>query len=173
MISASGSGGGSGGSHSGGSGGDIDTTTHTPIFGSIQQIADKGSGPAALRARNFLKFFFHENYEDLPVLPVDKGTKMATIQRPQKRDLAKSSRVRVYPNPGNDLVTLEYRIADNSEAATLLVINSMGQQVYSNTLPGSTGTRPIDTRQYAGGLYLYRVTTQKGYTASGSFVINH
>ena len=59
----------------------------------------------ALRARNFLRFFYREAYEDLPTFPDDRTTKKRSVNTPTKPQTAKKAdNIKVYPNPANDLV---------------------------------------------------------------------
>ncbi len=59
----------------------------------------------ALRARNFLRFFYHEAYEDLPTFPNEESTRKLTTTKPAKsQQTNKTSNIKLYPNPANDLV---------------------------------------------------------------------
>ncbi len=104
----------------------------------------------------------------------DRDTKEKHANPPAKPQTAKKSNsVKVYPNPANDLVTLEYQLSSQSDVANVIVINQLGQQVYSGSLSGGEGTQSINIRSWTPGLYLYKISSENGFEASGSFIVNH
>jgi hypothetical protein len=81
--------------------------------------------------------------------------------------------IKVYPNPAMDLVTLEYQLSDITDQTKVIVIDEVGQQVYSGAILGGQGSKTISVSSWSPGLYLYKVISEKGFFASGSFVVNH
>jgi len=69
---------------------------------------------------------------------------------------------RLYPNPANDRVNI--RIDEEAGTTHLVVTNVKGQLVYSRRIPAgqSEAQLEISTGQWLEGLYLVRVTNDKG-----------
>jgi hypothetical protein len=80
--------------------------------------------------------------------------------------------IKVYPNPATNFVNINYQIADADDAAKLVVTNIMGQNLYATALSGTQGTHAISTRSWPTGLYFYQMVSDRGYTTSGSFLVN-
>ncbi len=104
----------------------------------------------------------------------DRDTKEKHANPPAKPQTAKKSNsVKVYPNPANDLVTLEYQLASTTDIASVVVINQLGQKMYSGNISGGSGIENINISSWSPGLYLFKVNSEQGFEASGSFVVNH
>jgi hypothetical protein len=80
--------------------------------------------------------------------------------------------VKVYPNPASDMLTMECRTDQPSEKS-IQVVNMLGQIMYSNSLSAQQAELSIDVKQWAAGVYSYKVISEKGFTSSGSFVVSH
>ena len=78
-----------------------------------------------------------------------------------KSALANAS-LRLYPNPTPGQLTLE--LTGYQKAATLTVLNALGQVVHSRTLSATTVAAPValDLSALAGGVYTLRLSTPDG-----------
>ena len=62
--------------------------------------------------------------------------------------------LKVFPNPANDMATIDYGFTDWSKGEVSLDIsNELGQIVYAQTLPRYSGYQKIDISKFAGGFY--------------------
>jgi len=78
--------------------------------------------------------------------------------------------VNVFPNPSTGLFTLN--IKGVNEKTTVHVYNMLGEEVYAETLRQAQGDNTIDLTNQPAGIYLYRITSEKGeLVGSGKLVI--
>ncbi|HTA81303.1 MAG TPA: choice-of-anchor tandem repeat GloVer-containing protein [Bacteroidia bacterium] len=76
----------------------------------------------------------------------------------------------VYPNPGNGVANYELRITNYEGTYQMNVFNIFGECIYSEWLNSSKGQ--IDLSTQSAGIYLYRVTSEKGeLVGSGKLII--
>ena len=80
--------------------------------------------------------------------------------------------IRAYPNPASDQIRFEV-LLDQPSDYTLYITNVIGQKISETSLLSQTVTTNIDVRQWHSGLYIYKVTSEKGFTFSGEFVVSH
>lgn len=85
-------------------------------------------------------------------------------------ELEGNSPTTVYPNPSTETITIDFTAAGNFEY-TLSVFDRSGKKINVN-YEMQMNTVLFDTKQFAQGIYYYRLTDEKGkkYTA-GKFVI--
>ena len=88
------------------------------------------------------------------------------------RDIASASNVYAYPNPASDQIKFEV-LLDQPSDYTLYITNIIGQKISETSLPQSSTTTNIDVRQWPAGLYIYRISSEKGFSSSGEFVVSH
>jgi hypothetical protein len=72
--------------------------------------------------------------------------------------------VNLYPNPTNGVANLSIELTQN-ENVSVTVMNSIGQQVYtvkSKNLDAGVNVMPINTENWAGGVYFINVSSPKG-----------
>ncbi|PQJ10503.1 hypothetical protein CJD36_011035 [Flavipsychrobacter stenotrophus] len=82
-----------------------------------------------------------------------------------------NSKFTVYPNPANDLVTFAYEIEDPCTPIKVVVTNIIGKKVYETYVNDSSGSVNWNTSSLIPGVYLYRVTCEKGIIGTGKLVI--
>jgi len=78
-----------------------------------------------------------------------------------------------YPNPFNPATTIEFSIP-KTEFVALKIYNLLGQGVttlVSEKLKAGTYQYTWDARSLAGGVYLYRLTTNSGFSQSKKLVL--
>jgi hypothetical protein len=59
------------------------------------------------------------------------------------------------------------------EITTFQIVNEMGQELSTGDMRDGHGLKIVDVKEWAAGVYSYRVTSEKGFTSSGSFVVTH
>ena len=67
---------------------------------------------------------------------------------------AKEQILKVFPNPANDVTTIDYGFTDwNKGPVTLQITDGLGQVVYTQPLPMYSGFQRLDVSRFAAGLY--------------------
>jgi hypothetical protein len=62
--------------------------------------------------------------------------------------------VKIYPNPANGIVTVDYGFTDwNNGAVSLEITDALGQLIYTQPLPMYSGYQRLDVSHFAAGLY--------------------
>ena len=77
-----------------------------------------------------------------------------------------------YPNPFREHTTLCFKVYEGTEAV-LEVYDVLGKRVWVKsfaTLPGVTYTETLETSSWQNGMYIYRLTTNKGVVNSGKMI---
>jgi hypothetical protein len=72
----------------------------------------------------------------------------------------------VYPNPANDVATINFK-----NATTLRVVNLLGQTIYSENIEGLSSTM-LNVSEYSNGVYFIKVDTNKG-SGSQKVIVSH
>ena len=93
-------------------------------------------------------------------------TTIQTINKPKEI-------VEVYPNPsGNGMFTIAVENEKLKVESTVEVYNMLGQQVYSNSFSTSNSQLSINISNQPAGIYLYRITSEKGeLVGSGKLIV--
>jgi hypothetical protein len=122
-------------------------------------------GEAVLRARAMLNLLDEE-----PVVYKDKD--ICNPSQPRENRLTAAQSIRLYPNPANDEITVEYRVG-NSTDSRLLIFNVYGQLVQEISLPDTNGKVTISAKNMAEGIYWYAVLGTSNPALSGKIIISH
>ena len=77
--------------------------------------------------------------------------------------------VKVYPNPFNDIVTIEYDFNAN-EDATIFVYDIVGNIILSDKLDYKYKIKTLNLRQQASGIYFYKLSTPFGKNFTGKLI---
>ena len=78
-----------------------------------------------------------------------------------------------YPNPFNPITTIRYQLSDYTEV-DLTIYTILGQKVatlISKTQPAGTYKVEWNAKQNASGIYLYRLSTNKGFTQTRKLIL--
>lgn len=75
----------------------------------------------------------------------------------------------IYPNPVSETLTLDMRL-NSAKPSTLIIINSIGQLVYSEQLQGKDFVKKIPLQQFPKGIYQLFMNSEGGQTDSRTFV---
>ena len=73
-----------------------------------------------------------------------------------------SQQVGLFPNPAHGEVTLSLPAALQRESLPAVVLNALGQQVWTGTLPAGAQQRPLPLAGLAAGVYTLRLATSAG-----------
>ena len=90
-----------------------------------------------------------------------------------KEESALVSSLNFYPNPASTNGTVEILLAENAKME-LVVINSVGQVVYTTAVNGFAGSNKvnIDLNNLSNGLYFYQVNMANSKAVTKKFVVN-
>jgi len=80
----------------------------------------------------------------------------------------KANGFRLYPNPADNTVNLEF----SNELESLTIINAVGQEIYSTNITNQSTIR-INTSLYLSGIYYIRFITAKGDSFIRKLVVVH
>ena len=112
--------------------------TQIALLEGIAALCPLSDGEAVLRSRTMLQLVqgMPADYDDLSICGVE--------ERSEKNNPVAQS-VRIYPNPANDALSIDYRgIRDFS--GEFLMFNAQGQSVKANHLATRPGCSPIDIK---------------------------
>lgn len=127
-------------------------------------------------AQNVLNFFYDSLYFtpiELPEEAYDKKerteTQIEVVEQPSLPIASKQNpRIRLYPNPTQNIVNVEY--ANLPENSKLSVVNILGTAMESQMLGGS-GRIELNTTSYVNGVYLARIESCGNSQLKSKFII--
>jgi hypothetical protein len=92
------------------------------------------------------------------------------VQKPYSA--SEREQVKLYPNPANNEVTIEFENPEfNNVNAKLKVYSITGTLVYSYSFQTSNSYKVLPTENLQNGIYLYRIELDNGISKSGKLVI--
>lgn len=111
-------------------------------------------GIAVYKARSMVTFFTKVNYVALQACGTTEN--IARIEKVLADvdilDLFLPKEAKIYPNPANKEITIEWeQKADQKANRTVLIVNSLGQKIYQGQL--NERIRTINTEKWASGFY--------------------
>lgn len=68
-----------------------------------------------------------------------------------------AGKLRAYPNPASDNVTVEYAVSGNVGKAQLVIKNMLGATLYTKNLDINANKVKVDVSEYPAGIYFYSV----------------
>ncbi|HNS16673.1 MAG TPA: T9SS type A sorting domain-containing protein [Bacteroidales bacterium] len=71
--------------------------------------------------------------------------------------------VTVYPNPVNDLLTIEITTVEKDPQISLELFDFTGQQIYEQTIRSQTLTEQLDVSRFSSSLFILRVVNLKSH----------
>ncbi len=83
-------------------------------------------------------------------------------------------KVKVYPNPANEYVQLEYELLFAKRNTVMNVYDQVGRKVNSYTIGTNTkGVEILDTRKLVSGLYIVEIVQEGQHVSSEKFIVQH
>lgn len=68
-----------------------------------------------------------------------------------------TSKLRAYPNPASDNVTVEYAVSGNANNVQLVIKNMLGATLYTKSLDVNGSKVRMDVSEYPAGIYFYSI----------------
>lgn len=68
-----------------------------------------------------------------------------------------ASKLRAYPNPASDNVTVEYAVSGNVGKAQLVIKNMLGATLYTKNIDINANKVKVDVSEYPAGIYFYSI----------------
>lgn len=67
------------------------------------------------------------------------------------------TKMRAYPNPASDNVTVEYAVSGNANKVQLVIKNMLGATLYTKSLDVNGSKLRMDVSEYPAGIYFYSI----------------
>lgn len=90
-----------------------------------------------------------------------------------KPNAFEAASLKVYPNPANEFVTIEYNTGADVSQAVIEVIDESGRRVYNNNLGRQFDQIILDTRNFKPGNYIVRLVSGSKYIGNSNVIISH
>jgi hypothetical protein len=121
-------------------------------------------------ARNILQFADTLTYNEPIIWP--SFLKTLEFKEPDNMHNYTDSRLKVYPNPANTYIIIEWNLLSLTDA--IINIYDMNGQVLESIQPNNYHSYSIlNTKKYSSGIYLCRISNGDGIQETVKFVINH
>ncbi|MBP5650553.1 MAG: T9SS type A sorting domain-containing protein [Bacteroidales bacterium] len=72
-------------------------------------------------------------------------------------EVLNATKVRAYPNPASDNVTIEYAVSSNANKVQLVVKNLLGSTLYTRNLDVNSNRVKLNVSEYPAGIYFYSI----------------
>lgn len=66
-------------------------------------------------------------------------------------------KLRAYPNPASDNVTVEYAVSGNASKVQMVIKNLLGATIYTRNLDVNANKVKVDVSEYPAGIYFYSI----------------
>jgi hypothetical protein len=141
-------------------------------FEDLSNFVESASLSVSAAARSLMIVNELTDYQE-PYLVPDL-TKSTEVKKTKAKPAAdKSNLIKVYPNPANEFITVEYN-ADSAENHLMIsVIDEKGRLVYNTNLLRRIDQIIIDTRTFNSGNYFIRLVSGNKSVSSANFIISH
>lgn len=131
--------------------------------------------PGSNTARNVLNFFYDSLFFTPAYLPEQQYNKKGDEDESEKSTSSDTNEakpqpaVKIYPNPANSTVTIEY--SGLSKSNTLYISDMMGWLKEVKVLINTNGKEIINVSGYTNGIYTARIETEDEVLLKGKIVI--
>ncbi len=137
----------------------------------LWSIVQNADGLVQAMARNVLLKTGDIVYNEPYILPDTTQNKSAKVKGDYNTIFgANESYVKLYPNPANQYLTVEYNIPLNTYSAVIEIVTLKGVQTEVFKLRTGWGQKIVDLRNYNPGTYLVRLYINGIVTETGKFV---
>lgn len=100
-------------------------------------------------------------------------TKSFDIRKPGVRNTApKETYVKVYPNPANSFITIEYNYGNTQSIGSINIVDPTGKLVFSEEHDRPFDQLVLDTRKFSTGSYIIQLALNKLTVCTAKFVIS-
>jgi len=129
----------------------------------------------AVNYNNVLEYLELKTIDKLYLLGINFGgvVKSATdITEAQSEVwLSDDLQVKIYPNPSNGLISIQYNLGQESESGQLAIFNISGQKILTDFELAQIGTLNLDMSNYEPGIYIVRITSDSGLVSTTKLII--
>lgn len=109
---------------------------------------------------------------DEPYLNPDLTKSIEVKKINLKPNAFEAASLKVYPNPANEFVTIEYNTGADVSQAVIEVIDESGRRVYNNNLGRQFDQIILDTRNFKPGNYIVRLVSGSKYIGNSNVIIS-
>lgn len=127
-------------------------------------------GPCFIFAQNILKQYGKGIYDEPYILPSGNPS-LAVYQMPPVE--IKGSFVRVYPQPANEYMIIDYQYEEGFINGKLELTNLAGLRVFETQLNSPYGQKAIDVNNLLPGIYLMRLVSNGNVVYHAKIMIMH
>ena len=139
----------------------------------VYNIYQSSNGRAGAWAMNILCTADTLSYKENYILPTI-GTKTGTVKRMRpNNDVFEKNQLRVYPNPANDYIIVEYELAGDIDNATIKIIDNNGFIRQTIMSENNHEYAVINTQSLESGTYICHVSANNKLIGVAKFVILH
>lgn len=146
---------------------ELDSTQKTVLY----DIMDNTREQLQAYARNLLIYTDGLEYRE-PYIEIDTSTmKTAAVYNPVFFDeIPQDVYFRLYPNPANEYIALEYDLGHNTENPVVEIVTLSGVHTETFRLRGIRGVKIVDLRGWQTGTYIIRLTANGNTLQNEKFV---
>jgi len=128
-----------------------------PAQSTLPHSSDYGfhfSYKTPMAGTSFVRFVFanEDNYDDNASITFKLVYDPTSIV-----STAMATKMRAYPNPASDNVTIEYAYTGNSDNVKLVVKNMLGTTLLTKKLDANGNKVKVDVSEYNAGIYFYSI----------------
>lgn len=121
----------------------------------VESIAYDDEKYECKNAQALLSLVFGTRFEEDVIPPGDADQKSASfsVQDESKEIAVEEGQVRVYPNPANEQLFVEY-VFDSQDSYSLVIYDLLGNTLVNRALTGNQGVAKIDLIDFPQGVYI-------------------
>ncbi|MBW6490203.1 MAG: T9SS type A sorting domain-containing protein [Lentimicrobium sp.] len=128
-------------------------------------IAVSAAARSIMVAHNMLEY-------DEPYLIPDLNKSIEVNKPNLKPNVFEAASLKVYPNPANEFVTIEYNTGADVSQAVIEVIDESGRRIYNKNLGRQFDQIILDTRNFKPGNYIIRLVSGSKYIGNANVIIS-
>lgn len=141
-------------------------TSQLEILKNISYQCPLAGGNAVFKARALYSLAGGQNYYNDRAICNQAGIELRMNVEKQ------NSKLKIYPNPANERLIIEYMI-ENSSSGVFKLYNSSGQLIYERKISGNSNLLEINTTNLKQGLYQFSFMVKDSIIENGKIAIIH